>query len=172
MEAVSKDGAPLAAPPTLALQTPDRLMIDSWDPDPDGARISVKSKPTLTFTQPIRDRTLALVDGGDDAALDGVYPTLARRLDTVMRTATRDGWREVLEARVFGEDPVGLTELQHDALMALDGTETVAGLASRLGDPDAERQVLRLAELSVLDLLDAPLSKPLSAQFARQRIVR
>jgi len=58
-EAVSKDGAPLAEPPTLALKTPERLMIDSWDPDPDGARISVKSKPTLTFTQPIRDRKAA-----------------------------------------------------------------------------------------------------------------
>jgi len=59
-EAVSKEGAPLAEPATLALQTPERLKIDSWDPDPEAGRISVKSKPTLTFTQPIRDRRAAV----------------------------------------------------------------------------------------------------------------
>jgi hypothetical protein len=58
-EAVSRDGAPLAEPPTLALQTPDKLMIDTWDPEPEQGRISVKSQPTLTFTQPIRDRKAA-----------------------------------------------------------------------------------------------------------------
>jgi len=59
-EAISKDGAPLAEPPTLAFQTPERLMIDSWDPEPERGRISVKSKPTITFTQPIRDKKAAL----------------------------------------------------------------------------------------------------------------
>jgi len=58
-EAVSKDGAPLAEPPTLKIQTPARLMIDSWDPDPEAGRVSVKSQPKLTFTQPIRDRKAA-----------------------------------------------------------------------------------------------------------------
>ena len=58
-EAVSREGAPLAEPPTLALQTPDKLMIDTWDPEPAQGRISVKSQPTLTFTQPIRDRKAA-----------------------------------------------------------------------------------------------------------------
>jgi hypothetical protein len=101
-----------------------------------------------------------------------LFPVPSRRLDTVSRTATRDGWREVLEARVFGEEPVGVTELQYEALTTLDGTETVAALASRLGAAEAERQVLRLAELGVLDLLDAPLSKPLSVRSAPQRIAR
>jgi lipoprotein-anchoring transpeptidase ErfK/SrfK len=58
-EAVSRDGAPLVEPATLAFQTPDRLMIDSWDPDPEQGRITVKAKPTLTFTQPIRDKKAA-----------------------------------------------------------------------------------------------------------------
>ena|SRR5436190_1281556 len=123
------------------------------------------------FTDDRRARTMAAVSGPAEAAAS-LFPVPARRLDTVSRTATRDGWREVLEARVFGEEPVGLTELQHDAITTLDGTETVAALASRLGDGEAERQVLRLAELGVLDLLDAPLSKPLSMQPQQQRIVR
>jgi lipoprotein-anchoring transpeptidase ErfK/SrfK len=59
-EAFTKDGAPLAEPQTVAFETPERLMIDTWDPDPEGGRISVKSKPTLTFTQPIRDRKAAV----------------------------------------------------------------------------------------------------------------
>ena len=123
------------------------------------------------FTEDRRARTMAAVTGPAEAAAS-LFPVPSRRLDTVSRTATRDGWREVLEARVFGEEPVGLTELQHEALTSLDGTETVAGLASRLGDAEAERQVLRLAELGVLDLLDSPLSKPLSVQSQAQRVGR
>src|SRR3954467_5204955 len=106
------------------------------------------------FTEGRRARTLAAVGSGVEA-LGSLVPVLSRRLDTVARTATRDGWREVLEARVFGEEPVGITELQHEALLTLDGTENVAGLASRLaagGDAaGAERQLLRLAGLGVLD---------------------
>lgn len=110
------------------------------------------------FTQPIRERTLALVESGDDQTLDGVYPVLSRRLDTVSRTATRDGWREVLEARVFGEEPFGLTEIQHAALLSLGGSENLASLARRTAGPagvaDARRQILRLASRGAIDLLE------------------
>src|SRR4051795_1236402 len=95
------------------------------------------------FTEGRRDRTLAAVGAGEEAAKP-LYPVLSRKLDTVSRTATRDGWREVLEARVFGEEPVGLTEVQHHVLLTLDGSETVDSLAERVGDLG---QLLRLAEL-------------------------
>jgi hypothetical protein len=123
------------------------------------------------FTEDRRARTLAAVSGPTESA-GALYPVLSRRLDTVARTATRDGWREVLEARVFGEEPVGLTELQHEALTTLDGAETVAALASRLAGADAERQVMRLAELGVLDLVDAPLPAAAAARLSALRIVR
>jgi hypothetical protein len=127
------------------------------------------------FTDGRRARTLAGVAGPAESAA-ALFPVLARRLDTVSRTATRDGWREVLEARVFGEEPIGLTELQHEALTSLDGRETVAALASRLagaGDAaDAARQILRLGELGALDLVDAPLSGPAAERLAEQRIAR
>src|SRR3954467_9949802 len=101
------------------------------------------------FTEGRRARTLAAVGSGVES-LGSLVPVLSRRLDTVSRTATRDGWREVLEARVFGEEPVGITELQHEAITTLEGTETVADLAARLArgaDPaDAARQVAWLAE--------------------------
>jgi hypothetical protein len=127
------------------------------------------------FTEDRRARTLAAVSGPAES-VEKLVSLLSRRLDTVSRTATRDGWREVLEARVFGEEPVGLTELQHEALTTLDGTETVAALAARLagaGDvADAQRQLLRLAGLGTIDLVDAPLSRRLPTRYQEQRIVR
>jgi lipoprotein-anchoring transpeptidase ErfK/SrfK len=71
VEAVSTDGAPLVDPPTLAFQTPERLMIDAWEPDPEAGRISVKTKPTLTFTQPIRDRRAAVAALSVEPAVPG-----------------------------------------------------------------------------------------------------
>jgi hypothetical protein len=127
------------------------------------------------FTEGRRTRTLAAVGGPAESA-GALFPVLSRRLDTVSRTATRDGWSEVLEARVFGEEPIGLTELQHEALVTLEGTENLAAVALRLagaGDAaDAERQLLRLAELGALDLVDSPLSKPHQGQSGAQRILR
>jgi hypothetical protein len=127
------------------------------------------------FTEGRRTRTLAAVGGPAESAR-ALFPVLSRRLDTVSRTATRDAWSEVLEARVFGEEPIGLTELQHEALTTLEGTESLAVAASRLaaaGDAaDAERQLLRLAELGAIDLVDFPLSKPHPTRSGAQRIMR
>lgn len=120
------------------------------------------------FTEGRRDRTLAAVGAGGEAA-KALYPVLSRRLDTVSRTATRDGWREVLEARVFGEEPVGLTELQHHALLTLDGSETLGVLAERTGDLP---QLLRLAELGVVDLVDSPSAGAGMALRQRENIAR
>ncbi len=101
-------------------------------------------------TEMLRERTLAALAAGQ---FDRMVPRLSRRLDTVARTAVRDGWREVLEARVFGEEPTGLTKLQYEALTTLDGREDVAALAARLGGNGAASDIARLAELGVLDLV-------------------
>jgi lipoprotein-anchoring transpeptidase ErfK/SrfK len=73
VEAVSRDGAPLADgdAQTLAFETPERLKIDTWDPEPAQGRISVKSQPTLTFTQPIRDRKAAVAALAMEPAIPG-----------------------------------------------------------------------------------------------------
>src|SRR4051812_47086365 len=127
------------------------------------------------FPEGRRARTLAAVSGPAESAR-ALFPVLSRRLDTVSRTATRDGWSEVLEARVFGEEPIGLTEVQHESLTTLEGTQSLAVVASRLaagGDvADAERQLLRLAELGAIDLVDSPLSKPHPTQYRVGRIMR
>jgi hypothetical protein len=124
------------------------------------------------FTDGRRARTLAAVGAGVDT-LGSLVPVLSRRLDTVSRTATRDAWRDVLEARVFGEEPVGLTELQHEAVTTLDGSETLAELASRLGEPrDAAAQIARLAELGVLDLVDAPIRNKPESRIQTDNVAR
>lgn len=103
-----------------------------------------------------RERTLAALCDSN-GSLSALVPTLSRRLDTVSLTSTRDGWRDVLEARVYGEEPVGLTPLQREALLTLGDGETLGALATRLaagGDQaDAIRQLARLAEVGALDLL-------------------
>ena len=60
VEAYTKDGAPLVEPQALAFETPQRLMIDTWDPEPANGRISVKAQPSITFTQAIRDKRAAV----------------------------------------------------------------------------------------------------------------
>jgi hypothetical protein len=124
------------------------------------------------FTEGRRARTLAAVGAGVES-LGALVPVLSRRLDTVSRTATRDGWRDVLEARVFGEEPVGLTKLQHEAVTTLDGSETLAEVAARLGDPAvASAQIARLAELGVLDLVDAPTRNKPESRINTETIAR
>src|SRR4051812_9770281 len=127
------------------------------------------------FTEGRRTRTLAAVSGPVESART-LFPVLSRRLDTVSRTATRDGWSEVLEARVFGEEPLGITDLQHEAITTLDGSETVAALASRLAggaDPaDAARQLAWLAEHGILDLVDGPVATSGGARSAKEKITR
>src|SRR4051812_2467556 len=108
------------------------------------------------FTEGRRARTLVAVGAGDEA-LGSLFPVLSRRLDKVSRTATRDGWRGVGGARFWGEERGGIGGPQHEAIPTLDGSEPVAELASRGGEPaDAAAQIARLAELGVLDLVDTP----------------
>jgi hypothetical protein len=55
----------------------------------------------------------------------------------------------------------------------LDGSETLAELASRLGDPgDAAAQIARLAELGVLDLVDAPIRSKPESRIQTDKIAR
>lgn len=75
-EAVSRDGAPLTEPPTLTLQTPERLMVDDLDTGADGGRVSVKAKPTIIFAQPIRDRRAAVAAISVDPPMPGTWEWL------------------------------------------------------------------------------------------------
>jgi len=105
-------------------------------------------------TEQVRAQTLAAM-GTRDA--DGLVVALSRRLDTVARVFTRNGWQEVLQARIYGEEAFGITEFQFDVLRAVDGRRTLAELNAEVtGGRDAgevRTAVLLLAERGVLDLL-------------------
>jgi hypothetical protein len=103
-------------------------------------------------TPGLRSATLDLLNGGGD--LDSLFPALSRRLDTVEHIYTR-GWEESLQARIYGEQPFGITPVQFAALRAADGTRTLREvLTAADGDPEqARREVLGLAERGALDLL-------------------
>ncbi len=97
----------------------------------------------------MREQTLAAVSNG---RLAECVPVLSRRLDRLTRHYTRH-FDEVLQARVFGEEPFGLTERQFQLLRAIDGAATVGGLAARVGgNGDVEADVRLLAERGALDL--------------------
>ncbi|MCC6174742.1 MAG: L,D-transpeptidase family protein [Chloroflexi bacterium] len=58
-EAVSRDGAPLDGQPIVHVKTPDALAVEALDMGESGPRVSTKARPTLVFSQPIRDRRRA-----------------------------------------------------------------------------------------------------------------
>jgi hypothetical protein len=109
-------------------------------------------------TEAIRAASVEAARSAGDRAGE-LVPILARRFDTVSRTYTRAGWAEVLEARVFGEEPFGVTPEQYAALQAVDGERTIDDLArevSGAGDAAAVRgQLVRLIELGALDVAAA-----------------
>lgn len=105
-------------------------------------------------TARIRDRSLAALDG-EPAAADALVPVLARRMDTVSRTHTRADWQPVLQARVFGEEPFGITERQFDLLRAADGRHTLGELASELGGAFDRQDAEHLVRMGALDLVPA-----------------
>ena len=107
-------------------------------------------------TDAIRRASIEAVRRAGDGT-GGLVPILARRFDTLSRTYTRAGSREVLEARVFGDDPFGITPQQYAALQAVDGEQTIDDLARQVADgadPAAVRdQLVRLVEQGALDVV-------------------
>jgi hypothetical protein len=111
------------------------------------------------------DLTTAAVSSATQAglaspAVDALVPVVSRRLDTVARVFTRNDWQEVLQARVYGEEPVGVTELQFAVLRDLGAEVPLAEVAEKLAGPDrsaaeVRAAILRLAEIGAVDLLQA-----------------
>lgn len=87
----------------------------------------------------------------DGAGLDRRVPVLSRRLDTITRQYSRDGWEETLWARVWEREPQLLSAAQFELLERLDGKRTVGDLAGPNGVPSAE--IRALAERGVIDLI-------------------
>jgi hypothetical protein len=109
-------------------------------------------------TDAIRSRTLKLL-----ASTNGVTPSLvpriSRRLDSISRDYTRNGWQEVLWAKVWGEEPFPLTETQYELVRAIDGMSdwnaVTAAVANGRPQKDVADELASLAAAGVIDLDEA-----------------
>ena len=79
LEAVSRDGAPLAEPATIALETPQKLMVEDLETGTTAARASVNARPTIVFAEPIRDRGVAEAAVTVEPSLPGRFEWLDAR---------------------------------------------------------------------------------------------
>jgi hypothetical protein len=104
-------------------------------------------------TPQLRADTLSALRNGTIAAM---IPSLSPRLDTIDRHYIRDGWREVIQARVWDERPLTLSNGELLLLRAIDGSRTVGDLSSApiegTNGTDVEGAIRRLSEHGVLDL--------------------
>jgi hypothetical protein len=120
------------------------LKLNDFNNDPLG------EDPT---TEDVRQRTVA---AAADGAIDGKVAILGRRLDCVSRRYTRD-WSETVQAELWDEPPVSLSEQDVAVLRAVDGrrpARDVVSAATNGGSTDSASSSVRyLAERGVLDLL-------------------
>jgi hypothetical protein len=98
-------------------------------------------------TEPRQKRTLELAASAN-GNLPGLVPVLARRLDVVARQTSRDG-QEVLQAHLWDQEPIVLSETEWELVHAIDGSRSVA----ELGGGAVEGAVRRLAERGVIELV-------------------
>lgn len=108
-----------------------------------------------------RDETLAQLRDGDGDDLDHMLVKLSRRFDTVQRTLVRDGWRDVLQASLYREDPFGITEVQLQLLQAAGDARPLSNLtagvaANGLSEAQVRADALQLLRWGALDLLPSP----------------
>jgi hypothetical protein len=118
-----------------------------------------------------RAETLEALGEGDDAVL-ALVPVLGRRLDTVTRQYTRNAWQEVVQANVWNERPVTLSEQEFRLVQSVDGERTAAELLGGIGlNGGGTASIRRLAERGVIDLVESSVlaAGTGSASLARTR---
>jgi hypothetical protein len=127
------------------------LKLNDSNSDPLGEDPTTPERRALTLS--------ALREG--EAKLESTRVMLGRRMDTVTRIYTRNG-EQILQADVWGKDPVRLTESQFDAIRAV-GAGQGAGLTfgtlvrelagGGTGLNLSRSDLLWLAEREVFDLI-------------------
>jgi len=122
------------------------LKLNDFNSDPLGEDPTTPERREFTLNA-LRD---------SEAALNGMRVMLGRRMDSVTRIYARNG-EEILQADVWGEDPVELTEHQLRAIREIDTSQTLGALVQELsrdgnGD-DARANIVALAKRGVLDLI-------------------
>lgn len=126
------------------------LKFNAFDLDPIGEDPNTPAQ---------RTSSMELLNSSDEQLLN-LRVMVSPQLDEIKRTYSRIGWREIIQARVFGGKEFGLSEADFHLLKSLptDGRPTLADLLSSAGfDVFAHREQLpalrRLVRLQALDLL-------------------
>lgn len=109
-------------------------------------------------TAPRRAASLQLLEASSDRQLLALPAAPSPRLEHVARLYSRLGWKEILQAQVYGGKQFNLSEEDFRLLRATDGAATIAELLERLGYADVAYGKLipairRLVRLQALDLL-------------------
>lgn len=125
------------------------LKVNDFNSDPLGEDPSTEQRRRETVE-------LAQSPAGTNGFKSAVA-VLARRLDTVTRQLTRNDWEEVVQANIWNERPVALSETDLALLRAIDGHTSVGTVIDRVsGDgveaSELEASVRRLADRGVIDL--------------------
>lgn len=140
-EAVARDGAPLAAPLALPIETPERLVVDELETGTDGGPVPVTAKPILAFAQPIRDRRAATAAISVSPPIPGRWEWLDdRRVQFVPLRALPYDTEVTIQVRPGPDGPrstVG-SYFEKPAILSFT-TET-----DKLIDVDVTRQVMTL----------------------------
>lgn len=102
-------------------------------------------------TEERQRRTLELAASANGHT-PSLVPVLARRLDVVARQQSRDG-QEVLQAHVWEEAPVVLSEAEWHLVHSIDGRRSVAELVNGSSPEPVEAAVRRLAQRGVIELV-------------------
>ena len=106
-------------------------------------------------TTPARRRaTLEALEESSDGRLLDLVPVLARRLDTITERYLRDGWRRLIEAEVWQQKPVPLSEWELGFLREIDGRRTLGGLLGELGSSQEDATLDRVRELALREVID------------------
>lgn len=123
------------------------LKMNDFGSDPLGEDPSTPERRRATLE--------AIADNGDGRLLERV-PALSRRLDTVSQRYLRDRWQELIEAQVWEQAPVALSDSDLRLLREVDGRRSIAALLGELSSDDhvsALGRVRALAEREIIDLL-------------------
>jgi hypothetical protein len=93
----------------------------------------------------------------DAAAFSDAIPQLGTRFESVTREYARDFNSNWLNVNVWDQPPRMISDVEMDALMAVDNVSTVSTIARKLASSKAARAAVlgafaRLTELGALDL--------------------
>jgi hypothetical protein len=125
------------------------LKFNDFDCDPLGEDPSTPER---------RGATLAALDH-PAPSFRVLVPTLGRRFDSVIRRNIRGQTAEIIQLDVWGQEPVGITDVHIKLLEAIDGRKSVLDILEELArggidEAQATRALRRLAECGAVDLLD------------------